>query len=301
MNLNELRDYHQWLKATAEDVYFSAKAAGGWATVFPNRLPRWASKVRNYFNVLPTTLTRLPEQNAKHLLSSKSGPHLAFLIQCHEDQTFNRYHRGKPTPLGPAPPAFKVSPACPAKAPHDVVHMSGRHAISTRDALSGDVYLDELGRAWYQMAAGATVFHWGRRPRWLTIEAIWVELIRGQNDTEVFKLISMDGTGGSKEVILANDGANAYGWGQGSKRIGGVNETWNIRKIIVTHPAYQGSYNYSETTQMGFAAHQLRDIDTHREGSGFYVNPKDLHSPLRTRRFPEKDNQGNLLADQISF
>lgn len=111
----------------------------------------------------------------------------------------------------------------------------------------------------------------------------------------------MDGTGGSKEVILANDGANAYGWGQGSKRLGGVNETWNIRKIIVTHPAYQSSYNYSETTQKGFAAHQLHDIDNHCEGAGFYVNPKDLHSPLRTRRFPEKDNQVNLLADQISF
>ena len=49
------------------------------------------------------------------MLGAKTGPRMTFLANCHQDQTFNRYHRGKPTPLGPAPDPFKVHAACPAQ------------------------------------------------------------------------------------------------------------------------------------------------------------------------------------------
>jgi len=112
-------------------------------------------------------------------------------------------------------------------------------------------------------------------------------------------LISPDSTGGSNEVILGNDGVNAYGWNTGNEVVGPVNERWNIRRSVIADPAYQGSYNYSETAQVGLAAHELRDVRPHVAGRQFYVNPKDPFSPLAMRRFPEKDLQGNPLADQV--
>jgi hypothetical protein len=60
MNINELRDYRKWIGKSADEVYFAVRAVGGWKSVFPQNLPRWASKVRNYFNVFPTTLQRVP-------------------------------------------------------------------------------------------------------------------------------------------------------------------------------------------------------------------------------------------------
>jgi hypothetical protein len=78
-----------------------------------------------------------------------------------------------------------------------------------------------------------------------------------------------------------------------------VNERWNIRKLIVTDPRYQGSYNYSETVQEGLAAHEMRDVRPHVDGVDFYVNPTDRFSSLASRLFPEKDLQGKPLADQV--
>ena len=300
MNMNELRNYRKWIGRPADEVYFAVRAAGGWKSVFPQSLPRWASKVRNYFNVFPMILQRVPEKNAKDLL--KHAQRFAFLLECHEAQSYNRTYRDyRPNARGELdPPPLRVPAGCPAKADHDVMHTGLTDSIAVKSALSGAVYLDERNRPWYQMAAGSTIYHWGRRPLWAAFEAAWVDKVRGQNDTPVFKLISPDDTGGSNEVILWNDGVNAYGWNTGSKVVGAVNERWNIRKTVVTDPVYQGSYNYSETAQVGLAAHDQRDVRPHVAGSDFYVNPKDLFSPLASRCFPEKDLQGKPLADQTN-
>jgi len=299
MNINELRDYRKWIGKSADEVYFAVRAVGGWKSVFPQNLPRWASKVRNYFNVFPTTLQRVPERNAKDLL--KRVQQFAFLLECHEVQSFNRTYRDyRPNPQGKLdPPPLRVPAGCPVKADHDVVHTGLTDSIAVKSALSGAVYLDERNRAWYQMAAGSTIYHWGRSPLWAAFEAAWIDKIRGQNDTPVFKMISPDSTGGSNEVILGNDGVNAYGWNTGNEVVGPVNARWNIRRSVIADPAYQGSYNYSETAQVGLAAHELRDVRPHVAGRQFYVNPKDPFSPLAMRRFPEKDLQGNPLADQV--
>src|SRR5262245_5039720 len=125
MDINKLRDYRKWIGNPADKVFFAARAVGGWKSVFPHGLPRWASKVRNYFNVLPTTLRRLPERNAKDLLQRAQGPvRLPFLHKCHNVQSYNRTYRDyRLNPQGKLnPPPFRVSAACPAKADHDIKH-----------------------------------------------------------------------------------------------------------------------------------------------------------------------------------
>jgi hypothetical protein len=289
MNVNDLRNYRKWIGVSAQQIYLSVLAAGGWKNVFPTNLPRWASKVRNYFNVVPTTLEQVPEDVARRAL--KQVQRFAFLLECHETQTFNKYHRNyRPNARGELdPPPFRVPANCPAKASSEVVHTGMVGSIATKNALAGVVYQDETKRLWYQMAAGSTIYHYGRTPRVPTAEAIYVDKIKGQNDTPVFKLISPDNTGGSLEFILKNSGAET---------VGPVKQQVNITKRVVCDPAYQGSYNYSETAQVGIGAHQLRDVRTHVAGKFFYVNPANPFAVLQSRRFPEKDLQGKTLADQ---
>jgi hypothetical protein len=297
MNPSELKLYEKWVNKSAAQVFAAAKAVGGWQTVFPDRLPRWASKVRNYFNILPTNLTRLPEKEAKPI--RQRVQRFAFLLECHDVQTWNRtYGSERTSPYGAPHFSNRDVPAgCPAHIPDAVKNTSAIDAVGVKRALSGQVYRDERGREWCQMAAGSTIHHWGRTPWWDTLEAIWVEKVRGQEDTPVFKLIWVDGTGGSNEVILLNDGVGVAGEG-GRKAVGEVGENVDLRNMILTDPAFQGSYNYSETAQMGLAAHNLRDVQPHVTGRMFYVNPKNMHSPLESRFFPEVDMQLELLAPQ---
>ncbi len=290
MNINDLRNYRKWIGVSAQDVYFSVLATGGWKTVFPHKLPRWASKVRNYFNVAPATLERVPEDVAKRV--RRQVQRFSFLLDCHATQTFNRYHRNyRKNPWGKLdPPPFRVPANCPAKASHEVVHTDAIDRIATKNALAGAVYQDPSNRLWYQMTAGSTIFHYGSTPKVAAVEAVYVDKIKGQNDTPVFKLISPDNTGGSLELILKNKGRD---------HIAAVKQKVNVRKIIVGDTAYQGSYNYSETVQVGLGAHKMRDVKTHVRGRSFYVNPSNVFCPLASRRFPEKDMQGKPLADQV--
>lgn len=301
MNLSDLRNYDKWVGSSAQDVYLAALRAGGWKTVFPTSVPCWASRVRNYFNATPTSLQRLPEEASKRAL--KQVQRFAFQLDCHAVQTFNRTHQNyRPNPNGKLdPPPFPVPAGCPVTPSHDVVHTGAIDQIGTTGALAGVVYKDESNRLWYQMAAGSTIYHFGRRPRSAMLEAVWQDKVRGQDDTPVFKLVSPDNTGGSHEVILWNDGVDANGVNTGSKSLGAAGERWHIRKIIVVEPRYQGSYNYAETAHLGLAAHELRDVTTHKDRAGFYVNPPDRFSPLATRRFPANDPQGQRLATQIKY
>jgi len=291
MNIDELRNYSSWIGKPAQSVYVSALASGGWKVIFPHRLPRWASKIRNYFNVVPTSLERLDGDASK--LALKHVQRFSFLLDCHAVQTFNRNHRDYHlNPQGQLnPPPFQVPTGCPVTPDKEVVHTGLIDSIAVNNALSGQVYKDESHRLWYQMSAGATIYHYGSEPKVPSIEAAYVEKIKGQDDTPVFKLVSPDNTGGSNEIILNNQ--------HGSEVVGTVKQKVDVRKILVTNPSHQGSYNYSETVWAGFAAHELRDIKPHVAGPAFYVNPTDPFVPLAARRFPTSDLQGKDLAGQV--
>ncbi len=105
------------------------------------------------------------------------------------------YQDYDPKPWGRDPPPFKPHPRAPAKIPEHIMKMSEKEALAEQNALSGDVYLDNLNRPWFQMAAGSTIYHWGDHPDSPTAEAIYSDVIMRQDDTPVFKLISPDDNG----------------------------------------------------------------------------------------------------------
>ena len=297
MNLAELQSYQSWIGKTPHEVFFSVKMNGGWKNVFPAYVPVWASKVRNYFNVLPTTLKRIPKANAQALLNRQQF--LPFLVRAKNDYWANRtYQDYKPKPWGYDPPPFKPHPMAPAKIPDRIMKMSQKESIAQERALSGDVYLDNLNRPWFQMAAGSTIYHWGDHPDQPTSEAAYQDIIKGQDDTPVFKLISPDDTGGSNEVIIFNAEIKDTPYDNRSSVIGNVNIAIIVRAAIEQDPLLQGSYNYAETTTMGLAEHEKRDVRPHVHNSFFYVNPTDPFSALAARAFPEVDRERKPLVGQ---
>ena len=142
--------------------------------------------------------------------------------------------------------------------PLPIILSINRHAntIATVSSLSGDAYQDQLGYIWWQMTPGATIYHTGTgKVKNPTKEALDAER-KGQEAT-VFKLVSPDGTGGSWEVIIKNP--------ENTKTIGTGEPVTITPKILESDPRLQGSYNYSETIEMGLSAHELRDVLPHKK------------------------------------
>jgi hypothetical protein len=298
MKAADLPYYQCWIGRTPHEVFLTAKNNGGWKSVFPNCVPTWASKVRNYFNVLPTTLKRLPEKQARAMLDRPSF--LPFLVRARKtywaNRTYRDYHK-KPWGYDPVP--FKPHPMAPEVIPENIMKMPEKERIALEGALSDDVYLDNLNRPWFQMAAGSTIYHWGDHPDSPTAEAVYQDVIMRQNDTPVFKMISPDDNGGSAEVIIFNDIINENEvYNNRADVIGEVNQVIDIRPAVQTDPLLQGSYNYSETTTQGLGEHERRDVKPHVHSYFFYVNPLDPYSPLSARTFPELDRERKPLLGQ---
>jgi hypothetical protein len=239
MDLAELRDYRKWVGMTAAYVLAEAIKNGGWVKVFPEKLPTWASRVRNYFNVTPQSLMKFDKKTA---------------------------------------------------ASHVETNHTHREGLA-RWALSGDVYKDEKQRLWFEMSTGGTAYHYeGEVTAWKKLKGA----IKPQAFTPVFKLISPDGSGGSREIILDNPPSGLVGR---SSSIGEENVWVNIQNRVVITEEYIGTYNYSETIVMGLPAHELRDVQTHQTTKGFYLDPNSS-TTLEGRVFPEADPAGKVLADQ---
>lgn len=300
MSLENLQKYSYWIDKTPHEIFFAVKTLGGWRTVFPasKPFPVWASRIRNYFNILPTSLRRLPAKNARHLLDRTKF--LPFLVRARNDYWANRtYQDYRKKPWGYDPPPFKPHPRAPSRIPDHIMKMSEKEAIAQQVALSGDVYLDNLNRPWFQMAAGSAIYHWGDHPDSPTAEAVYQDVIMRQDDTPVFKLISPDDNGGSHEVIIHNAAIKDGPYNNRSKSIGDVGKPIIVKPAIVTDPVLQGSYNYSETTTQGLAEHERRDVKPHVHNHDFYVNPADPFSALSARKFPVLDRQRKPLSEQV--
>jgi hypothetical protein len=293
MDLNELRLYKNWVGRTPQEIIAVVKGiSGGWLTVFPKGLPIWAHRVRNYFNVEPKFLTRFQADTAKEMLATiQAGRDAVARLKAVEVM--------KKSGLGHLAEIRKL-PDPPKNLPEFTL---GQFAETV--GLSGDVYKDETGKPWFQMSPGGTIYHWGSDPKIAIVEAYKSNYLDGQKAMPIFKLLSPDGTGGSHETIIDNVPVYAVEGTPlkvGREHIGAVNEKVPVEKLVNTNYWHQGSYNYSETVEVGLPAHEKRDISPHKKYPypDVYVNPPDRFSSLASRRFPEKvSNERNPLANQI--
>jgi len=268
MDVSKLREYGYWLDKSAQQILDEVKSVHGWARVFPDGVPLWAHRVRNFFNHEPISLMRY-------------------------DADFGRGFLGN----------VQV----------------GLKGIAEKLALSDYVYRDNFGHIWFQMSPGATIYHWGRDPsHFLPVKIVEAGLANMQAFIPVFKLIYLDGTGGSGETIVENTHDRivlyqGYPVAAGWESIGEVNKFEPVAELIlrIRDPIHQGSYNYAETVHAGYDAHERFDVKPHGRylatpfnplvfsRQKMYVNPPNRFMPLALRRFPENDNERNPLAKQV--
>lgn len=241
----ELRDAHEWIGQTAENILQSVNHAGSWAKVFEHGVPMWLHRLRNYFNVEPKFLRLLNKPLTDHYMSKiRSNGQLDDFV-------------GERT-------------------------------------LSEDVYADEQGRIWYQMGAGGSIYHWGDDVENPRLEAAFTHTVRRQTGIPIFKLISPDGTGGSKETIVSqeltlqrsSDAMSSKQVMKGKSKIGSVDQNVPVEGRLITYMKHQGSYNFAETAVVGLDAHKKSDVHPHEEDPT-YIDPPNRFAALNNRIFTE--------------
>lgn len=239
-NAVRLNDYGDWVGRCPLEIRRAVIARGGWSKVFPRGqdFPKWANRIRNYFNLKPKKLKLIKSLSREWILASREvagGPNIL--------QDFK-----------------------------------------SAAALSGDLYIDEFGRHWFEMRATGAIYHYkGKVDLYKKVAAtLW-----RQEHCPVFKLISPDGTGGSCEICLHNWQLFEnlrHGFG-GKSRIGKEGQWINVRGKHVVEAKYQGSYNYSEIVLKGDGAHNFMDVNPHKKMTEAYVDPP-LFQKIESRRFP---------------
>lgn len=310
LTLSQLQDYSNWIGRTADEVYRAAIKAGGWQQVFPGPMPRWASRIRQYFNITPFMLRLMDESEAsEHLREAQTALGASERAKARRRQQQSRgmgINAWAPGTSSKPGTRFQLHPN-----PNDAID-GKMNQLGTALALSGDVYEDIHTRTiWFQTRPGGAVYHFKEKVRSPTIRAIGATHA-GQEYAPVFKLLSPDGTGGSREVCIENifdirrehktkiDGTTVHMVGHDT--IGNTDEVVNVSDRLVTDSVAQGSYNYAETVQKGLPAHQRLDVNTDPMTAGYYVEPPDLFRltffGLRERRFPPTDKGGISLAAQ---
>jgi len=310
MDMAALKNYDTWIDKSPLMVHSYVIHAGGWKRVFWDGVPRWASRVRNYFNVTPQKLTQMSDEQSEIKLREVQTAIVA--ADCANAKRVRAQIGIKQ--LGPAihkygAPKSSVLPDGCSVEPDMSARMGFNDTLGTRHALSGEVYTDESGLVWYQMDPGAAIYHYGEIPWWPGGRAFWASVILGQRQIPVFKLVSPDGTGGSRECIITNPQEE---WLQlsdvigsrvkaGRSDIGAVNVTVDVSGRIEKDPVKQGSYNYAETVVEGLAAHKRFDVETDPMNAMFFVDPLNRFSLIFSRRFPPNDQGGHPLADQVKY
>ena len=292
LDLTGLRDYGNWIGLTAQDVYRSVLAVGGWQHVFPGPLPVWASRIRQYFNLNPMTLRLLDQRHSSAQLDMAQTALPDADRAKYRPRQMQARLQSRGMGITAYAPGSSGRPGTPLAGPdpRDLVDYGFVDRFGTYLALSGDVYADDLGRSiWFQMGPGATVYHFEEKPDSPTWAAV-KQTAKGQARTPLFKLISLDHTGGSRESCILNT--------SGTDTIGEVNETVSVYDRFIKDSVNQGSYNFAETIQRGLPSHQRLDVHTDPCRTGYFVEPSNLFqfAVLDSRRFPATDRYGISLA-----
>lgn len=273
----ELGKYTYWQNKSPNQILKEVgTVAGGWRSVFPDRLPKWAHRVRNFFNQESFLLTRLDQRTAlteTQKLSVKSRVFISMVNKNYFD------------------------------------------AIGEHGALSGDVYKDRSGRMWFQMSAGGAIYHF-KEVKHKVPEAILQTVLGqsitpifklvspdGTGGSCETILKNFEGMARAEIDILNIPGVNQiieklpFGLGDsGGYNFGEINKPSTV--VIIDNPHYRGSYNYAETVMSGLPAHEKFDIKPHEDDPNGYIKvPRPYpFSDLSDRIFPTH-YKGDVIAE----
>ncbi|MEO5858658.1 MAG: hypothetical protein ABIR33_06890 [Pyrinomonadaceae bacterium] len=246
---SELKDPGEWVLQNAQDILDSVKQAGGWKKLFPNDLPMWLHKLRNYFNVEPVTL-RLVDK----------------LVNDYWMSEVRRYGQLKALVKGPRTLSNHVYfdeevEVWYQMGPGGTIYHWGRDVIGLLDWA-------EAGYAHFVRGqAGIPVF-----------KLVCPDGTGGSKET-IIKNPKIN------KVAVSTSQGDYFEMHRNSK-IGEVNQVNMVKPSIITDGHHQGSYNFAETAVHGLKSHEKYDVETHHKDP-VYVDPPNRFAPLKTRIFQE--------------
>ncbi|MEQ1764546.1 MAG: hypothetical protein ABL984_15560 [Pyrinomonadaceae bacterium] len=245
----ELKDPNKWLGQSAEGILKAVRQANGWITLFPDGVPMWLHKIRNYFNVEPATLRLVDKGTTAHWMGD-------IRKYCQ----LNAFIKGPRTLSG-----------------H--VYFDEEVEVWYQMGAGGTIYhwgRDVIG--WLDWAE-AGVAHFVRGQPGIPIFKLVCPDGTGGSKETIIKNPKLD------KVKISTWQGDHFEMQRRSK-IAETNEVTMVKPRIITNAHHQGSYNFSETAVNGLDSHEKYDVEPHHKDA-VYVDPPDRHAPLQNRIFKE--------------
>lgn len=249
LNASELKDPNKWVDQNAENILKSVRLVGGWKTLFPDDIPMWLHKIRNYFNVEPATL-RLVDQ----------GISVHWMDQVRKHGQLKAFVKGPLTLSG-----------------H--VYFDEEVEVWYQMGAGGTIYhwgRDVIG--WLDWAE-AGVAHFVHTQAGIPIFKLVCPDGTGGSKETIIRNPKLD-----KVAVSTSQGD--YFEMQSRSKIDETNVVTMVRPRIITNAHHQGSYNFCETSVHGLDSHEKYDVETHHKDP-VYVDPPDRFVPLKQRLFKE--------------
>lgn len=265
MHYLDLRNYNNWIGQSPKMIQSEVVKAGGWAKVFPQNqiLPKWASRVRNYFNEYPTQMMLLSSRRGHNLEHNVNNyrqfdglnslfTQFALSGDVYFDQTKRLWYE-----MDTAGAGYHFEHRNIIEKSHPIVKgIKGKVTPQSQIPVFKLISPDGTGGSLEVCIHNFQVYN-----------SVWQAL-------------------------------NPFTGGTGGKTsIGGVNKWVSVRSLIVGNEILKGSYNYAETVVRGYDAHKHSDIIPHSGQKHFYVDPPKW-SKIESRVFPSNDRQNRLISFQ---
>lgn len=258
MGLKEdLGKYTYWQKKNPGLIVDEVGQVGGWKAVFSDELPKWAHRVRNFFNQEPSQLN-------------------FYQFNINENSAYKRT-------IGNINKDFKRSLALSG-----VSYLDENKNTWLQMSPGAASYHFKHNLPMWQMSA---LLEAGGQSKTPIFKLVLLDRSKGGSR----ETIILNPFNKSEDAVGSVWGIPISGVSipVGESVIKGG----NVKNRIYTDSEYQGSYNYGDTIVVGSNEHTRFDVTPHEQDPKGYINPSDRFSNLFFRKFPTHDNEGNLLAE----
>jgi len=231
----ELRDAHEWVGQNAQCILDSVRRADGWKNVFkdPFPFPMWLHKLRNYFNVEPTTLRLL-------------------------DKATTSIRMGEISQYG------KLCGLQGSRTLSGHVYVDEYSRVWYQMGPGGSIYHWGSDPSWHA-PVDAVITHLFRGQTGIPIfKLICPDGTYGSNETIVSNEMER------REVYVGGSSSKVE---TGRSTIGDVNQIVPVRSQLITTMEHQGSYNFAETAVLGLDEHEKFDVNTHKKDKVYIDPP----------------------------
>jgi hypothetical protein len=215
----------------------------------------WLSRVRNFFNQRPRTITRLGQFEATRVaMSEQSGAALSpnFGPAGYYTQAVAVYKDEAGRAWFQTPPAGTI------------YHSSGSPGFGkmARNTIGGQSVTETFKLLRFDGTGGSSELILRNTAAWLA---------HNNNGNVFFRMIDRHVHGGGRDFV------------------GKIGEIVSTHGLAIIDERYAASYNFGDFYCASDATHKRFDVKTHSTQRGFYLNV-DQYTPLAKRIFPEKWN-----------